>query len=525
LASNALLFIPIEHGRFSMLRTNELATCHLLVDLELAAPFWHYQRLYAGERYSFLLDSAKASDRLGKYSFVGGDPFLVYKAKRRLRAGKPAIADIEVTQRYDPSGRRLDHPFVQTREGDPFDDLRHVLGECQLEYDASDQLAVPLLAGAVGYFGYEAGHFVEELPDQAVDDLELPDIYLMLCDVLLAHCDRSDRSYMSVVGRGPTDEAARNHAMRQRDAMLARIAHFEGECAAKETLESDAQSPELTDVKVHSQFDLESYCRLVETCRQHIFAGDVFEICLTHRLDAPTIGDPWDLYRELRRINPAPFAAYLNFPEAQVISSSPERFLRLGPDRVAESRPIKGTRRRGATPADDDRIRREFSCSPKDRAENMMIVDLVRSDLGRVCKFGTIEVPELMVVESYATVFQLVSTIRGELEDDRDALDLLRAAFPGGSMTGAPKIEAMKIIDRLEPVKRGVYSGAIGYLDFAGTMDLSIAIRTFVATGGRCYFSVGGAIVADSVPRAEYHETLDKARALIAAIKSLNACR
>ena len=219
----------------------------------------------------------------------------------------------------------------------------------------------------------------------------------------------------------------------------------------------------------------------------------------------------------MRRVNPAPFAAYLKFPEAQVISSSPERFLRLGPDRMAESRPIKGTRPRGATQADDEAIHGELVASPKDRAENMMIVDLVRSDLGRVCKFGTVDVPELTVVEPYATVFQLVSTVRGELDDNRDALDLVRAAFPGGSMTGAPKIEAMKIIDELEPVKRGVYAGAIGYIDFAGTMDLAIAIRLFVAAGGRCYFSVGGAVVADSIPRSEYHETLDKAWALVAA--------
>ena len=208
-------------------------------------------------------------------------------------------------------------------------------------------------------------------------------------------------------------------------------------------------------------------------------------------------------------------------PEAQVISSSPERYMSLDADGRAESRPIKGTRRRGATAEDDATIRRDLASSAKDQAENVMIVDLVRNDLGRVCKFGTIHVPELMVVEPYATVFQLVSTIRGELEDCRDALDLVRASFPGGSMTGAPKIEAMKIIDRLEPVKRGVYSGAIGYLDFAGTMDLSIAIRAFVVRGGRAYFNVGGAIVADSVPRTEYFETLDKAQALIAALANL----
>jgi len=252
----------------------------------------------------------------------------------------------------------------------------------------------------------------------------------------------------------------------------------------------------------------------------------VYQVCLTRRLDAPLIGGTaWDLYQELRRINPAPFASFLNFPEAQVASSSPERFLSLGPDGVAESRPIKGTRPRGANLEQDRLLREELSASAKDRAENLMIVDLVRNDFGRVCRFGSVEVPEFMLIEDYATVFQMVSTIRGRLAPGRDALDLIRACFPGGSMTGAPKIEAMKIIDRLEGVKRGIYSGTIGYLDFAGPMDLSIVIRTIVIKDGRCYFHAGGGIVADSDPAAEFQETQDKARALIEAIKNLKSRR
>jgi anthranilate/para-aminobenzoate synthase component I len=213
----------------------------------------------------------------------------------------------------------------------------------------------------------------------------------------------------------------------------------------------------------------------------------------------------------------------LNFPDFQVVSASPERFLSLGPDRVAESRPIKGTRRRGATADEDERLRQQLLLSSKDRAENVMIVDLVRNDFGRVCQFGTVCVPELMTIEAYATLFQMVSTIRGTLSEGLDAMNLVRAAFPGGSMTGAPKIEAMKIIEQLEPVKRGIYSGAIGYFDFAGQLDLSIVIRSLVVKEGRCYYNVGGAIVADSDPLAEYSETLDKARALQWALGNLKA--
>jgi para-aminobenzoate synthetase component 1 len=208
-----------------------------------------------------------------------------------------------------------------------------------------------------------------------------------------------------------------------------------------------------------------------------------------------------------------------------VVSSSPERFLRLGADRVAETRPIKGTRPRGASPAEDAALREDLARSEKDRAENVMIVDLARNDLGRVCRFHSVEVPELMVVEAYASVFQLVSTVRGALRDDVHPLDLVAACMPGGSMTGAPKVEAMRIIERLEPVKRGIYSGALGYLDFSGPLDLAMVIRTVVVQGGRAHLGVGGAVVADSDPGAEYDETMDKARALLAALAQVEGKR
>jgi para-aminobenzoate synthetase component 1 len=239
---------------------------------------------------------------------------------------------------------------------------------------------------------------------------------------------------------------------------------------------------------------------------------------LTKRISLEFDGDPMHLYTALRRESPAPFAAYFELPDGAILSSSPERFLRLGADRWVESRPIKGTRPRGGTAEEDSRLADELERSEKDRAENLMIVDLVRNDLGRVCEIGSIGVPELMVVEPYAAVFQLVSTVIGRLRDDRDAFDLIRATFPPGSMTGAPKIAAMRLIDRLEPVRRGVYSGAIGYLDLRGGLDLSVVIRTLVVEKGRAHFHVGGAIVADSTAAAEHAEALDKARAMLAAL-------
>ena len=511
------------------------ACCHLLEELPLRLPFWRYYELYRNAPYSFLLDSAKESDRLGRYSFIGGDPTLVYRVKRIKDEGgrmkdegalhhrdkASFAANIEVIELIDSHGRPLDKPITSERIAAPFEDLRQLLAAHRVDYSRYVDHPIPFLSGAVGYFGYEAGYFIEELPDRGADDLGLPDIYLMFVTSVLGHCHRTGRSYLSIIGRGEDEKAACKQAEIQRENILFRIIDFK----IREKYPHPNPLPKgegTCGTDIHGHFDQSEYCRTIETVKDRIAAGDVYQVCLTRRMDAPLIGGTaWDLYGELRRINPAPFACFLNFPEVQVISSSPERFLSLGPDRVAESRPIKGTRPRGASFEEDKQLRDELSASAKDRAENLMIVDLVRNDLGRVCAFRTVEVPEFMLIEEYATVFQMVSTIRGRLAEGRDCLDLIRACFPGGSMTGAPKIEAMKIIDHLEPVKRGVYSGAIGYLDFAGQMDLSIVIRTIVVKNGRCYFHTGGGIVADSDPLAEFHETQDKARALIAALKNL----
>jgi para-aminobenzoate synthetase component I len=363
----------------------------------------------------------------------------------------------------------------------------------------------------VGYFGYEAGHFVEDLPDLGRAGLGLPDVQFALHDLVIGHDHATGESYVSVLSDGRRAAARRIAALRVAVRELERTAG-----APLVDGRGDAGS-----LQLRAHFDRDGYADAVEACRRHIIRGDAFEICLTHRLEVPFAGDAWRLYAALRSISPAPFAAILERPGVQVLSSSPERFLHVTADGWVESRPIKGTRPRGATPEEDAALHAELATSIKDRAENMMIVDLVRNDLGRVCDIGSVEVPELMAVERYATLFQLVSTVRGRLKTGRDALDLVRASFPGGSMTGAPKIEAMKIIDRLEPVERGIYSGSIGYLDVSGAADLNIVIRTLVVKDGRCTFGVGGAIVADSDPHEEYDETMDKAYALRLALAAV----
>jgi len=264
-----------------------------------------------------------------------------------------------------------------------------------------------------------------------------------------------------------------------------------------------------------SSFSHHGYLDVVSKVREYIYAGDIFQANISQRFEAPFDETPWSLYRRLRQHNPAPFAAFLDLPGVAVVSASPERFLQVDPSGRVETRPIKGTRARGFGPEHDAALAQALTESAKDRAENLMIVDLMRNDLSRVCLAGSVRVSELFTLERYATVHHLVSTVVGDLAPGTDALDLLRAAFPGGSITGAPKLRAMEIIAECEPSRRGVYCGSIGYWSLTGALDTSIAIRTAVVRDGRVYFSAGGGIVADSVPEQEYRETLDKARATI----------
>jgi para-aminobenzoate synthetase component 1 len=370
---------------------------------------------------------------------------------------------------------------------------------------------------------------LERLPCTPRPQLGMPDIAFFFHDWVLGRCRRTDRSFLSVLGRGTTSSLARTDAERTRDRLLSVFASFE-----KATLLRSDRAPEqkpsmLVPSHGASLFSASrstavvpraEYLAKIATAKSHIEAGDAFEICLTHRLEAPFTGDPFALWQELRRTSPSPFAAFLDLPEGAVCSSSPERFLSVDAGRTVESRPIKGTRPRGATPEEDASLAHDLATCAKDRAENAMIVDLVRNDLGRVCRFGSVETPSLFAVEHYATVHQLVSTVRGQLDDGRDAIDVIRASFPPGSMTGAPKIEAMTILQGLEQTERGAYSGALGWIDFSGPLDLSVVIRTIIVKNGRAHLDVGGAIVADSDSVSEYDETMHKARAPLAALAS-----
>jgi len=485
-----------------------LKCAHILQEIDTAISLIDYYSCFADEEYSFILDSGMDPEKLGRFSFAGKQPFLIFKSK----GDKISI---------------LTDGEVITRQGNPFVELRQLMSRYQIDPSCYKSSNIPFLGGAVGYFGYELCYFIEKLPCLGVDDLGLPDCYFMFVDALIISDRLERRMFISAVGFDEDFVIAEEKARRRFEKLREEMKRFTEKIlpqrsnlvhARSDEAEKDGQ--ESSELEIRSMFTEEQYMEVVRKAKEHIFAGDIFEVCTTHRLECDFSGDPFELYQELRSINPAPFASYLHLPEVRVVSSSPERFLRVGRDRCCASRPIKGTSPRGKTLRQDRQLYKELFSSIKDRAENSMIVDLVRNDFGRVCEISSVQVSELMIIEKYATVFHMVSTIIGKLDEGRNCFDMIQACFPGGSMTGAPKIEAMCIIDALEPVKRGVYSGSIGYLDFAGNADLNIVIRTILIKDGKAYSQVGGAVVADSDPRGEYLETVHKARALIHALRN-----
>lgn len=447
--------------------------------------------LFKDRPFSFFLDSGMDPEKLGRYSFMGSDPFFVLRSR-----------GWEINLLY--SNRQ------ETVTGNPFD----VLGEL-LERYAIDPgpYPIPLVGGVVGYFSYDLCHFIERLPSTAIDDLQLPECYLAFYDAILAFDNLEGKAYIASTGFPEMDEYKRMRAAKRR---IDELGDMIAETPCSEVALSVKNSKK-GEVLLGANFSHEEYVKAVVAAREYICAGDIYQVNLSQRFEAQLPIPPYELYRRLRLINPAPFASYLNLDGVTVVSASPERFLRVQGDLV-ETRPIKGTRPRGRSAAEDEALARELLDSIKDRAENVMIVDLERNDLGRVCRYGTVRVRELCALETYATVFHLTSTVEGRLREDKNRIDLLKATFPGGSITGAPKVRAMEIIDELEPTKRSVYTGSIGCLSFSGEMDLNIVIRTFLIKDGRAYFQVGGGIVYDSDPEAEYMETLDKAKALIEAL-------
>jgi para-aminobenzoate synthetase component 1 len=426
----------------------------------------------------FFLDSALPHERFGRYSLIGCEPSLTISADQ---------GEITITR----------NGVSRTFQDDPFEALRAAIAECGKSARIGLCPEIPFTGGLVGYLGYDLRHFVERLPRNSRRDQRFPDMHFGFYDAVLCHDNA--RGEWLLCGEGTAADSLRR-AVEQ--AVPARVA------------------PEriLLHGRIESNFKKEQYLKAVKSVIDYIRAGDIFQANLSQRFECEVDCSPTDVYARLREANAAPFAAYLDIGGGRcVMSSSPERFLKVDGRRV-ETRPIKGTRPRLNDAAADEIMRRELLASEKDNAELAMIVDLERNDLGRVCEFGTVRVDEARALETYATVHHLVATVSGTMRAGCGIVDLLRATFPGGSITGAPKIRAMEIIDELEPTARSVYTGAIGFIGLDGRADLNIAIRTLLMDGPRVTFQAGGGIVADSDPEAEYEETLAKGRGIMQAL-------
>jgi para-aminobenzoate synthetase component 1 len=397
-----------------------------------------------------------------------------------------------------PSGSLADGEQRVELEEDPFTALRRVLQHCSAP---ALRASLPLSSGLLGYFAYDLKDCLEELPRTSVDDLGLPLLHLVAPSVIVIHDRISEATTLLAMRLQGDDAASREDVARFKEALGA---------------PPRERAPQSTG-KCTSVFSRAEYLSAVEAVRSYIVEGDVYQVNMSQRFQGPFAGDPFDCFAKMYAVNPAPFFAYVNAGDHQIVSTSPERFIELRNGSV-ETRPIKGTRPRGKTPAEDDALRTELQESTKEDAELSMIVDLLRNDIGKVCRPGSVRVSEHKRIEAYQNVYHLVSIVKGELDPGMDAVDLLRATFPGGSITGCPKIRAMEVIDELEPVRRHIYTGSIGYVGFDGAMDLSIAIRTATFTGGKVVFSVGGGIVIDSDPASEFEETLHKGRTLMNAL-------
>ncbi|MBN1418006.1 MAG: anthranilate synthase component I [Planctomycetes bacterium] len=458
-------------------------------------PVSAFLRIRRGARAAFLLESVEGGERMGRYSFLGRDPHLVIEARGRQL-------------------RRIDGAGAREEEGDFFDAIRQ-------EAASSEAVDVPNLppfdGGGVGFIGYDAVRLIERIPDRHGPGADLPDASFGFYDEVLAFDHVRHR--IQIIANVRIGEGGRSVESSWRDAQR-RIDALEDLLAepARERVHPRSSG----ETARESTFTREAFEEAVGQGKEAIRAGEIFQIVLSQRFRQPVAADPFTVYRALRALNPSPYLFHLedhrNDGDRAILGSSPETLVRVR-DRIASIRPIAGTRPRGATEEEDRRLEEELLRDEKELAEHMMLVDLGRNDIGRIARFGTVRLPRLKVVERYSHVMHIVTQVDGELRPEFSAVDALRAGFPAGTVSGAPKIRAMELIDELEPSRRGVYAGAVGYLDYRGNLDTAIAIRTLVLRDGVADVQAGAGIVADSVPSREYDETVHKANALFAAIR------
>jgi anthranilate synthase component 1 len=481
-----MTFPTLEEFR-SLARGGKLVPVYREVFADHDTPVSAFRKIDDGP-YGFLLESVEGGEKWGRYSLLGSRPSVVFVA----RGSQCEIREGGKTR----AGKKP-----------PLEELAELLAKHQA-------IALPGLprfcGGAVGYLGYDTARWFENLPARAEDDLGLPDAVFMFGDVVSVFDNLTHTLKVVTHARGDDDpDAAYRAAVERLEAEVARLRH------PLDWSEPESGPP---PPEPQSSMTREQYMSAVETAREHIRAGDIFQVVLSHRMSTAVRHSAFEAYRALRVTNPSPYMYFLRLGDIALVGSSPEVLVRRT-DSTVEVRPIAGTRPRGRTGEEDRRLEEELRASEKERAEHVMLVDLGRNDVGRVSEFGTVETNESMVVERYSQVMHLVSNVRGRARGELSPLDVVRACFPAGTVSGAPKIRAMEIIEALEPRRRGVYAGAVGHFDYHGNLDLAIAIRTIVYSGGRAHWGAGAGIVADSDPAAEWEETLNKGRALWLAVE------
>jgi anthranilate synthase component 1 len=488
------VYSPSRDEFLDLARQGNLIPVYREVLADTETPISLFKKVAQGPE-SFLLESVEGGERWGRYSFIGYRPRLVVRA----RGDK-----IELSRNSKQCG------LYQTS---PLDYLRTLM-------ETFNAVPVPGLprffGGLVGYLSYDTVRFIEDLPTYKPDDVGMPDAAFMIPDQVMIY-DNLTKTIKLVaniyVPEYVNHGVAYDQAVKQIEETLGLL---EAPVPAPEPEKGPKKKLELQANMGRSRFE-----DIVARAKQYIHDGEAIQIVLSQRFDTELISKPFDIYRALRRINPSPYMYYLDFDGDVVIGASPEVLVRLEDGRIA-LRPIAGTRPRGRNDDEDRRLKEELLADPKERAEHVMLVDLGRNDVGRVAEVGTVEVTDQMVVEFYSHVMHLVSHVEGDLAPGKDMFDVLRASFPAGTVSGAPKVRAMEIIDELEPTRRGLYAGAVGYFSFSGNMDFCITIRTMLVRNGRVYLQVGAGIVADSVPEREYEETVDKGRALVKALEMAN---
>src|SRR5215467_11771589 len=463
---------------------------------DLLTPVSAYLRVAQGARYSFLLESVEGGEKIARYTFAGANPEEIF----RYAAGACVLES---------------HDRVIWEEKDPVSFLRE-----RVERFRPVRLPglPPLIAGAIGYFSYDMVRLIERLPKRLRDDIGLYDAVLMFYHGLIAFDHVQHRLWIvrNVFTEGHGSLRAKyDAAVRE----IKETRQLLEELVASEKPKKISKGSKGAALKVSSNFLKPEYLDIVRKAKQYIRAGDIFQVVLSQRFSVKAQADPFEIYRELRALNPSPYLFYLHLNDVHVVGSSPEMLVKVQ-GREVLYRPIAGTRWRGKDDAEDKRIEREMMASEKERAEHIMLVDLGRNDLGRVCDYGTVQPEKLLTVERYSHVMHLVSSLRGRLRQDVDCFDALMACFPAGTVSGAPKVRAMEIIEELEKTRRGIYAGGILYLDFTGNLDSCIALRTMVVKNGVAYVQAGGGIVADSTPQGEYQETVNKSKALLTALEN-----